>query len=92
MFRYKKAVPVGYVLQGYIFFSSKMYKWLPAEERKRVERLCVAAGGEHAQALLEFVTTDSGATAVCRKHYLSASTLERAVKRYYILYSKELKG
>ena len=92
MFRYKKAVPVGYVLQGYIFFSSKMYKWLPRKERERIEELCKSAGGEHAPALLEFVTTDNGAATVCRKHYLSASTLERAVKRYYILFAKEIKG
>ena len=92
MFRFKKAVPVGYVMQGYIYFCSKMYKWLPARERKLIESRCKAAGGEHAAALMEFVTTDNGAATVCRKHYLSASTLERAVRRYYILFAKEIKG
>lgn len=92
VFRYKKAVPVGYVQQGYIYFCSKMYKWLPVEKRRHIEQLCETAGGGHAPALLEFMTTDSGAAAVCKKHYLSASTLERAVKRYYVLFAKELKG
>ena len=92
MFRYKKAVPVGYVLQGYIYFSSKMYKWLPADQRQRIEELCRSAGGEHAAALLEFVTTGCGASAICRKHYLSESTLERAVRRYYVMFAKSVKG
>ena len=90
MFRFKKSVPVGYDLQGYIYFTSKLYKVLPAAEQKWIQNLCMEAGGEYYQALYEFVTSDEGATAVCRKHFLSQSTLERMVRKYYILFAETI--
>lgn len=90
MFRIKRSVPVDYDTQGYIYFTSRMYKRLSREEQRRIANLCVEAGGEHCQALFDFVTTDAGAIAVCRKHYLSQSTLERAVRRYYTLFAESV--
>lgn len=90
MFRFKKSVPVEYDIQGYIYFASRMNKTLHADEQKRILNLCVEAGGEYYQALYEFVTSDVGATAVCRKHFLSDSTLRRLVKKYYILFAESL--
>ena len=90
MFRYKKSIPVPYTVQGYIYFSSRMYAALGAEQQKKILNLCLEAGGEHYRALFEFVTTDVGATAVCRKHFLSQSTLERVVKKYYVRFAEEL--
>ena len=89
-FRFKKSVPVDYDLQGYIYFTSRLYRSLPQEAQHRILNLCLEAGGEYYQALFEFVTTDVGATAVCTKHFLSQSTLERIVRRYYILFSESL--
>lgn len=85
MFRYKKSVPVSYDRQGYIYFKSRCFQELPAEEQKQIVNLCTRAGGEHYQALFQFVTRDEGAEAVCQKHHISRATLERAVRRYYIL-------
>lgn len=90
MFRFKKAIPVDYDTQGYIYFLSKRYRCLPPDARRRIEKLCQDAGGEHHRALLEFVTTDLGAATVCARHYLSQSTLERAVRRYYMEFEKIL--
>lgn len=90
MFRYKKAIPVDYDTQGYIYFLSKRYRSLPAAAKRRIEGICRMAGGEHHQALLEFVTTDAGAASVCARYYLSQSTLERAVRRYYLEFEKVL--
>lgn len=90
VFRYKKSIPVDYDLQGYIFFASRRYRSLPAERQRKILSLCTEAGGEYYQALFEFVTTDAGATAVCRKHFLSQSTLERIVRRYYTLFSESI--
>ena len=90
MFRFKRSVPVDYDAQGYIYFTSKRYKQLPLKAQKGILNLCLEAGGEYYQALFEFVTTDSGATAVCQKHFLSPSTLERIVKRYYARFAEEL--
>lgn len=90
MFRFKKAIPVDYDTQGYIYFLSKRYRSLPAAAKRRIEGLCLEAGGEHHKALLEFVTTDAGAVTVCARHYISQSTLERAVRRYYTEFEKLL--
>ena len=90
MFRFKKSVPVDYDLQGYIYFASRLHRSLPADAQKKILNLCVEAGGEYYKALYEFMTSDVGATAVCRKHFLSQSTLERIVKKYYILFSESL--
>ncbi len=88
-FRFKRAVPVGYDRQGLIFFVSRAYRELPLTAQNKILRLCTEAGGEHYQALFEFVTTDRGAMAVCMKHHLSESTLERVVRRYYVLFAQE---
>lgn len=90
MFRFKKSIPVGYDLQGYIYFTSRLYRHLPASRRKQILNLCAQAGGEYYQALFDFVTTEAGAAAVCAKHFLSLSTLERIVRRYYIAFAQEL--
>lgn len=91
MFRVKKSIgEVSYDDQGYIYFYSKRYRRLPEREKRKIEGLCMEAGGEHYQALLEFVTTDLGITGVCRKHYVSESTLQRAVRRYYMAFAERI--
>ena len=88
MFRFKKSIPVEYDLQGYIYFTSQLYRNMDQASQGKILRLCRKAGGEYHQALFEFVTSNVGATAVCRKYFLSQSTLERIVRRYYILYAE----
>ena len=90
MFRFKQSIPVDYNQQGYIYFSSKLYTMLGQETQERILALCTKAGGEYYQAIFEFVTTDASATAICAKHFLSQSTLERIVRRYYTLFSKSI--
>ena len=83
MFRFKKSLEVEYARQGYIYFASRCYEQLSPGQQRKITDLCLRAGGEYHAALFEFVTTDAGATAVCMRHHLSQSTLERAVRRYY---------
>ena len=90
MFRFKQSVPVAYDLQGYIYFTSKLYSSLDHETQQKILTLCTKAGGEYYRALFEFVTSDVGATAVCRKHFLSQSTMERIVRRYYTLFAASI--
>ena len=90
VFRFKKAIHVSYDRQGFIYFTSRRYRELSSEERKRIRQLCAKAGGEYREAILEFVTTGASAAAVCRKHNISASTLERAVRRYYMAFDELL--
>ena len=90
MFRYKRSIKVPYERQGYIYFASLRFAELPTWQQDKIRALCDKCGGEYAGALLEFVTTDMGAVAVCMRHHLSQSTLERAVKKYYEAFPKRL--
>ncbi len=83
MFRFKKSVPVSYDKQGLVYFYSKLYNELPVRKKEQIRALCREVGGDYEKALLEFVTTNIGANMVCAKHFLSRSTLERLVRRYY---------
>lgn len=89
MFRMKKSLPMGYDRQGYIYFTSKMFRHLPKQQRSIIRQVCTRAGGEYADALLEFVTTNRGATSVCLRHHISESTLERIVRKYYCIFPTE---
>ena len=71
-------------------FTSRRYKELSKEEQEKIRQLCGTAGGEHQEALFEFVTTDASAAMICAKYFISESTLERAVRRYYIAFKKDL--
>ena len=90
MFRYKKSVPVSYERQGYIYFKSRCYTQLTEKEQHKILNLCLEAGGEHHRALFDFITTDDGANAVCTRHHLSRSTLERAVRKYYASFPERM--
>lgn len=84
MFRFKKSVPVSYDRQGYIYFLSRLYDHLPADRQEKIRQHCRTTGGEHAKALFTFVTTDLNATAICARFFLSRSTLDRVVRKYYM--------
>ena len=83
MFRIKKSVAVSPNRQGYIYFKSLLYPELPRHQQQTIIDLCRECGGEYYVALFQFVTTDEGAMAICIRHHLSQSTLERVVKKYY---------
>lgn len=83
MFRFKRGIKVCYERQMYIYAVSRLYRELPESDRRAVRKLCERCGGEYAPALFEFVTTDTTATALSMKYYVSRATLYRLVKRYY---------
>lgn len=90
MFRYKPKLPVSYNRQGYIYFISKMYGSLPKRRQQKIRELCKKHGGQYEDALLEYMTTDASPTAVCMRHHLDRSTLDRAAHRYYMGFPKKL--
>lgn len=83
MFRFKQGVKRGYDEQGYIYFVSRLYHQLPVKKQRLILDTCVKCGGEHYKALFEFVTTDVSATELTMKYFISRSTLERVVRKYY---------
>lgn len=67
-----------------------MYPELSENRKAAIRECCRLAGGEYADAVFEFVTSDDGATAICLRHHLSRETLDRAVRRYYLAFPKNL--
>jgi len=91
MFRYKKNIPLSYNRQGYIYFISRAYSSLDRDKQSTIKKLCEQAGGNNPEALFEFVTSDTGATAICIRHCIaSKTTLDRAIKKYYLRFPDKL--
>ena len=90
MFRVKKSIPMGAARQGYVYFRSLMYGELSEGRKQTIRAICREAGGAYADAVFEFVTTDEGATGICRRHHMSRETLDRCVRQYYLLFPKNL--
>lgn len=90
MFRFKRSVPVSYDRQGYIYFYSRLFRTLPAKKQARIRYLCQDAGGQYSEALLDYVTGNMSAPEVCAKYYISQSTLDRVVRKYYVIFPRSL--
>lgn len=90
MFRYRKSVALSYDEQAHIYYYSRLYRRLPKEKQAKIRMLCREAGGQHHKALLVYVTGGMKALEVCGKYYISQSTLDRIVRRYYLLFPVEL--
>ena len=90
MFRYKKSIPIPYDRQGYIYFTSRLYKTMPLKDRQRIEQICRDSAGHYWRAVLEFVTTSANATYIEQKHHLSKATLYRCVGKYYEHFPRKL--
>jgi hypothetical protein len=91
MFRLKKSIPLGYVRQGYIYFSCLYYKEMTQAQQLRIDDLCREAAGDNWQALLEFLTSGKGAEIICDKHHIgSKTTLYEAVHRFYMKFPKRI--
>jgi hypothetical protein len=88
MFRVKRSINVSEKRQGYIYYVSLLYPELPPGKQQKLRELCRRAGGDYADAVLEFVTTDHGAVSVSMKHHISRETLDRAVRKYYEMFPR----
>ena len=90
VFRKNRTLKIPYWKQGYIYFVSRKYNDLRFYQQEWIEEHCKEIGGEHWQAIFDYVTTDMSATAICIKYYISESTLHRLVKRYYEEFPPEI--
>ena len=87
-FRYKRGIHVDYNGQGWVYFHCLRFHRLPKKEQEKIRKLCRDVGGEYADALLEFVTSEKGYTAIGMKYHLSQATLYRLVKKFYEGFSR----
>lgn len=83
MFRYKAGVNVSYIRQGYIYFTSLRYGELQEDKQRKIRQLCHECGGEHSKALFEAVTTETPVDLICDKHYISKTTYNKIIRKYY---------
>ena len=93
MFRYKSAIPLSYNRQGYVYFTSLLYRTFPERDQRKIDKLCLeAAGGRdsYALALREFVTTNTRAEIIEGRYNISRSTLYRIVREYYVRFPIKL--
>lgn len=90
MFRMKRGVNADYNRQGYIHFTSRQYRALDEAAQQKILNLCLTCGGEHYQALFDYMTTDASATEISLRYYLDRATLYRKVKHYYENFPRQI--
>lgn len=82
-FKRLRSIKKSYDQQGEIFFACRNFASQPERIKKKIERLCEQAGGEHAEALFRYLTTDISWQQTCMDYYISENTLARARRRFY---------
>ena len=91
MFRYKSSIPQSYNRQGYIYFTSLLYREMNQTDRRRIEALCLKSAegrDNYALALLRFVTTNTKTEHLEREYGVNRSTLYRYVREYYLRFPR----
>jgi hypothetical protein len=88
-FKYKKGIPLPYDRQGYVYFVSKNYRFLPPKRRQRIDRLIEEIGRSYADALRAFVIRGETSSAIESEYYCSSSQLYRLVREYYLRFPVE---
>lgn len=82
-FKRLPSVKISYDRQGMIFFTCRNYRNLPEREKRWIRALCDRVGGENADALFAFMTTDISWQQTCADFYISERTLVRLRKAFY---------
>jgi len=90
MFRYKSGIPLSYDRQGYIYFTSRLYKELSPKDQEKIRNLCCQSAGQHWRAVYMYVTTSANATWIEQNYHISKAQLHRYVQKYYMNFPKKL--
>jgi len=72
-------------VQGLIFYTCLDYRNQPKHIQQKIDRLCLAAGGQYAAALKEFLlhADRRSPDGIAMEYYCSANTLYAARRRFY---------
>ena len=84
MFRVKQSIPLPEARQGYIYYAMQRYAEMPQRKREIVDNLIEVCGGEYANALLVYLTTDESIEKICMRYYVSRQTLFRCARKFYM--------
>ena len=83
-FRMLTGVDLPYERQGFIYFTSRMYRFLPPEDQEEIDGLCRRVGKHQWLALRDLMCTDKSIQRILQDHYIaSATTLNRLRRKYY---------
>lgn len=85
-FKYLRNIQKSYEQQGEIFFCCRNYAQKSKRVQDKIRRLCQEAGGEHAEALFCYLTTDISWQEAAMRFYISERTLQRCRDRFYELW------
>ena len=76
--------------QGLIFYICRNLELLTPEKRRIVDDLILRIGGDNAEALRRFVTTDDSAQSICTQYYIgSTNTLCNLRRRFFLEFPLE---
>lgn len=82
-FKRLRSIRKNYDQQGEIHFTCRNYARQPEHIKRKIERLCVQVGGDYAEALFRYLTTDISWQQTCMDYYISEATLSRIRRRFY---------
>ena len=85
-FKKMSGVHLPYNSQGLVFFLCKTYEMQPQRIKSKIDRLCHNLGGEYADALFEFLTSDKSAIYISLKYYISESTLYKLRRIFFNMF------
>lgn len=85
-FKFLRSVGRTYQEQLYITGCCQTYETQTPEIRQRIREKCESAGGDYADALRCWLTTDADWVWVCREFAISDRTLYRIRNRFYTMW------
>ena len=90
-FRFSRTARAGYDRQGYVWFTSRMYRYLSAGQKDTIRQTCWKAAGEEWEALMAYVTTGQTMDQVCRAYLTTPERVGRHYRRYLELFPRVLR-
>lgn len=85
-FKRLRSVKKTYDEQGQIFFTCRNYQKQPQKIQKKIREVCEKAGGDYADELFLYLTTDISWQQMVTDYYISQATLDRIRRRFYELW------
>ncbi len=85
-FKMLRGIDVPRAVQGKIFYTCQNYAREPERVQAKIRRLCKEAGGDYADELFLFLTTDISWQRITTDYFISEATLCRIRRRFYELW------
>lgn len=87
--RFRKSIPLSRERQFYILGISLSYDSQPEAVRRRIDELCRQACPGHYAAFRRYITHEEPVTPAAMEYFVDGRTLERATRKYFLLFDIE---